>query len=69
MGLNDKIMTLIFGIIVLITGCLLYYREKKKHNVKVNLFFGYKFFKHYGMILIFFGIFLIFIAVHSIIYR
>lgn len=69
MYLNDRIGVLIFGLVLLITGYFLYSKEKKKPNLKLNSFLGYKFFKNYGIILMFFGIFLLFIAIHSMIYR
>ncbi|CAD0004893.1 hypothetical protein [Flavobacterium chungangense] len=69
MNLDDKVITFILGIILMTVGGLLYYSEKIKSNERINIFLGYKFFKHYGRILVFFGSFLIIIAIHSFIYR
>ncbi len=69
MDLNDKITAFFLGLALLIAGYLLYTKERRKPNVSLNLLLGYKFFKHYGIILMFFGVFMVFIAIHSIIYR
>lgn len=44
MYLNDRIVVLIFGLVLLIAGYFLYSKENKKPNVKLNSFLGYKFF-------------------------
>lgn len=69
MDLNDKMTTLVLGFAFLISGYFLHTKEKRKPNVSLNLFLGYKFFKHFGIILIFFGVFLCFIIIHSMIFR
>ncbi len=69
MDLNDKMIDLALGFALIIGGYFLNTKEKRKPNVSLNLFLGYKFFKHYGIILMFFGVFMVFIAIHSIIYR
>jgi hypothetical protein len=69
LDLIDKMIAFFLGFAFLVGGYFLYNKEKRKPNVNLNLFFGYKFFKHYGIILMFFGVFLLFIAIHSMIYR
>lgn len=69
MDLNDEMIALFLGFALQIGGYFLHTKEKRNPNVSLNLFLGYKFFKHYGIILMFFGVFMVFIAIHSMIYR
>lgn len=65
----DEIISMILGLLVIIFGFYLKNREKQKPSLKLNVFLGYNFFKHYGVILIVMGFFLVLISLHSVFYR
>ncbi len=66
--MHYEIISMIIGLLLIIIGFYLKNREKQKPSLRLNVFLGYNFFKHYGVILIVMGFFLVFISLHSIFY-
>jgi hypothetical protein len=67
--MNNIFFSIIIGILIIIIGFYFKNKETRKPSLRLNAFLGYTFFKHFGIILILMGFFLVLISLHSIFYR